>query len=65
MTSENIKVAGALTEEQINSSVANIVRPFNENSLPKLRLQNNGSYAKLTEDEIETSCSSFCEDILR
>ena len=65
MTSENIKVAGALTEEQINNSVANIVRPFNENSLPKLRLQNNGSYVKLTEDEIETSCSSFCEDILR
>ncbi len=64
MPSDNLKVAGNLTEEQIANSVKNIIRPFEENLLPQLRLQNNGSYVKLTREEIVASCSSAFESIL-
>lgn len=64
MPSDNLKVAGTLTEKQIKDSVDNIIRPFDENLLPQLRLQNNGAYVKLTKEEIEASCSSVYEGIL-
>ena len=64
MISDNLKVAGTLTEEQIKNSVDNIIRPFDENLLPQLRLQNNGAYVKLTKEEITASCSSVYEGIL-
>ncbi len=64
MPSGNLKVAGTLTEEQIKDSVDNIIRPFDENLLPQLRLQNNGAYVKLTKEEIAASCSSVYEGIL-
>lgn len=52
--------AGNLTREQITDSVNEIINPFKENSLPQLRLQNNGykgEYKPLTEEEIAISCS--------
>ncbi len=64
MANENLKIAGELTEQQVNDSANNIVRPIKENSLPQLKLQNNGAYVKLTKEEIVASCSSVYEGIL-
>lgn len=55
--------AGNLTREQIAESVKEIIKPFKNNSLPQLRLQNKGEYKQLTEEEIAISCSSVYEDI--
>ena len=63
MANEIFKIAGTLTDEQINQSVDNIIRPLRENSLPQLKLQNNGVYVKLTKEEIVASCSSVFEGI--
>lgn len=59
----NRVVAGNLSEEQITNSVNEIIKPFKDNSLPQLRLQNKGEYKQLTEEEIAISCSSVYEDI--
>ena len=64
MSCDNIKGAGNLTEQEIQDSVDNIIRPFEENLLPQLKLQNNGKYTKLTKEEIVASCSSVYEGIL-
>ena len=63
--SDVIKVAGCLTVEQIEESTNNIIRPFEDNSLPQLRLQNNGVFVQLTKEEIDASCASVYEGILR
>lgn len=60
---ENNVTAGNLTQQQIEESVAEILRPIKDNSLPQLRLQNHGQYLPLTAEEIDFACSSMYEDL--
>lgn len=60
---ENNVTVGSLTRQQIDESVAEILRPIKDDSLPQLRLQNHGQYSPLTEEEIDFACSSMYEDL--